>query len=77
MNIILANGCQDLLYIYINNKLVGGTPLKTCGAMVDMQRSYLVFLCDGTSTIFYNSFLLYHGLKCYGDMDIWLIKTWH
>jgi hypothetical protein len=27
MNTMLANGCQALLIIYINNKLVGGTPL--------------------------------------------------
>jgi hypothetical protein len=27
MNIVLANDCQALLFIYINNKLVGGTPL--------------------------------------------------
>jgi hypothetical protein len=27
MNTMLANDCQDLLFIYINNILVGGTPL--------------------------------------------------
>jgi hypothetical protein len=27
MNVMLANDCQNLLFIYINNLLVGGTPL--------------------------------------------------
>jgi hypothetical protein len=27
MNTMLANDCQALLFIYINNILVGGTPL--------------------------------------------------
>jgi hypothetical protein len=27
MNTMLANDCQALLFNYINNKLVGGTPL--------------------------------------------------
>ena len=55
MNIMIVNDCQALLIIYINNKLVGGTPLYTCGAMMDMMRLYFVFYSNGTSTVFYSS----------------------
>jgi hypothetical protein len=63
MNTMLANDFQDLLFIYINNKLVGGTPCYTYGTMVDMLRLSFVLLCDGTSTIFYNSLVSNRGLK--------------
>jgi hypothetical protein len=45
--------------------------------MVDMQHSLFFYLCDGISVVFYSSFVTDHGLKRYGDMDIWLTKTWH
>jgi hypothetical protein len=61
MNTMLANDFQALLFNYINNILVGGTPCLTYGTMVDKQCLYFVFLCDGSNTIFYNSFVSDHG----------------
>jgi hypothetical protein len=63
MNTMLAKDFQDLLFNYINNILVGGTPCYTYGTMVDKQHLYFVFLCDGSNTIFYSSFVLDHGLN--------------
>jgi hypothetical protein len=71
MNAILANYCQDLLFIYIDNKIVGGTPLHSYGTMVDKKCLYFVGFCDGINTVFYSSCFPYHGLKFYGDM-YWL-----
>jgi hypothetical protein len=57
MNTMLTKDCQALLIIYINNKLVGGTSCWTCGTMMDMLCLYFIYLCDGTSIVFYSSLL--------------------
>ena len=48
-----------------------GPPCYTYGAMVDMLRLSFVSLCDGTSTVFYSSFVSDHGLESYSDI-CWL-----
>jgi len=50
LDTMLANDFQDLLFNYINNILVGGTPCLTYGTMMDKKHLYLFFLCVGCET---------------------------
>ena len=68
MNTMLANDFQALLFNYINNKLVGGTPLLDLWRYGGYVALIFCFLCDGTNAIFYSSFISNHGLKCCGNM---------
>jgi hypothetical protein len=57
LDTMLANDCQDLLFNYINNILVGGTPCLTYGTMMEKRHLYFVCLCIGCDTISITHFL--------------------
>jgi hypothetical protein len=50
LDTMLANDCQDLLFNYINNILVGVTPCLTYGTMMKKRHLYFVCLCVGRDT---------------------------
>jgi hypothetical protein len=57
LDTMLSNDFQALLFNYINNILVGGTPCLTYGTMMGKRHLYFVFLCIGCDTISTTHFL--------------------
>jgi hypothetical protein len=51
LDTMLANDFQALLFNYINNILVDGTPCLTYGTMMEKQHLYIFFLCIGCDTV--------------------------